>query len=278
MNDSLRQQVELLAEEYVRLARAQVRAKRHGLEWDEVSYAFDRLRQADEVLDFLRRSGRDPYTTLRDVDGVLSDAEAGLSGVQRVLDERGAAELLDDHLDTLMRALSAEALPGWEADLLDAWGFPDLARTIGARADLLGDEWRNGTASGVTVAREYQRAPVSKAMKAAEERIEKHRTEWKASEGDADVPTSSLGSGEPPKKQRRWWKGLGQVFQGAAIAGADIGLALGVLHIPVPQSGETYGVVMSVTMGAGTVMNGVGDLWGRVGRNGLTARRRARTR
>lgn len=30
------------------------------MEWDEVSYALNRLRQADEVLDFLRRSGRDP--------------------------------------------------------------------------------------------------------------------------------------------------------------------------------------------------------------------------
>lgn len=262
MTDELRRQVDLLAEEYLRLGQAQVRARRHRIEWDEVSYALDRLRQADEVLTFLRRSGRDPYTTLRDVNGVLSDAEAGLSGVRRVLDETGAAELLDDHLDTLMRALSAEALPGWEANLLDAWGFPDLARTIGARADLLGDEWRNDTASGVTVAREYQRAPVSQAMKAAEERIEKHRSERSASEGDAEVSPSSSGSGEPPKKQRRWWKGLGQVVQGAAIAGADIGLALGVLHIPIPQGGETYGVVMSVTAGVGTVMNGVGDLWG----------------
>jgi hypothetical protein len=262
MSDSLRQQVELLADEYVRLARAQVRAKRRHLEWDEVSYALDRLRQADEVLNFLRGSGRDPYTTLRDVDGVLGDAEAGLGAVLRVLDETGFSELLDDHLDTLMRALSAEALPGWKADLLDAWGFPDLARTIRARADLLGEEWRNGTASGVTVAREYQRAPVSQAMKAAEERIEKHRTERQAFADEAEVPPASSGSGEPPKKQRRWWKGLGQVVQGAAIAGADIGLALGVLHIPAPKDGETYGVVMSVTMGAGTVMNGVGDLWG----------------
>jgi hypothetical protein len=176
MSDELRRQVDLLAEEYLRLGQAQLRAKRHRIEWDEVSYALDHLRQADEVLNFLRRSGRDPYATLRNVDEVLGDAESGLKGVQHVLDETGAEELLNDHLDTLMRALSAEALPGWEADVLDAWGFPDLARTIGARADLLGDEWRNGTASGVPVAGEFKRDPVTRAMEAAGENIGKHRS------------------------------------------------------------------------------------------------------
>jgi hypothetical protein len=116
--------------------------------WDDVSYALDHLRQADEVLDFLRRSGRDPYTTLRDIDRVLSDAESGVSSLRRILDETRFSELLDDHLDMLMRALSADALPGCEADLLDSVGFPNLARTIEARADLLGAEGRNGTARG----------------------------------------------------------------------------------------------------------------------------------
>lgn len=262
MSDDLRRQLDLLAEEYLRLGQGQLRAKRHRIEWDEVSYALDRLRRADEVLDFLRRSGRDPYTTLRNVDEVLGDADSGLKGVRRALDETGTAELLDDHLDTLMRALSAEALPGWEADLLEAWGFRDLARTIGARADLLGDEWRNGTASGIPVAHEFRRDPVTRALTAAEENIGKHRTERREFGDDAEATPASSGSGEPPKRQRRWWKGLGQIVQGAAIAGADIGLAVGVLHIPVPKEGETYGVVMSVTAGVGTLMNGVGDLWG----------------
>jgi hypothetical protein len=262
MSDKRRRQVEFLAEEYLRLARAQWRSRRHHLEWDDVSYALDHLRQADEVLDFLRRSGRDPYATLRDVDGVLGDAESGLSALRRVFDETRFSELLDDHLDTLMRALSAEALPGCEADLLDALGFPNLARTVKARADLLGAEWRNGTARGAIVAGEYRRAPVSQAMKTAEESIEKHRSERRAYAKDAEQTSADRGQDGAPEKQRRWWKGLGQIVQGSAIAGADIGLAIGVLHIPIPDGGETYGVVMSVTAGAGTVMNGVGDLWG----------------
>jgi hypothetical protein len=159
--------------------------------------------------------------------------------------------------------VNAEALPGCEADLLDALGFPNLARTIKARADLLGAEWRNGTARGAIVAGEHHQGPVSQAMKTAKESIEKHRAERRAYANDAEQ-TSAGGRGQDgaPEKQRRWWKGLGQIVQGAAIAGADIGLAIGVLHIPIPDGGEAYGVVMSVTVGAGTVMNGVGDLWG----------------
>lgn len=262
MSDEQRRQVEFLAEEYLRLAQAQLRSRRHLMEWEEVSYALDRLRQADEVLDFLRRSGRDPYATLRDVDGVLGDAQTGVSLVRQILDETRFSELLDDHLDTLMHALSAETLPGCEADLLDAAGFPNLARTIQARADLLGTEWRNNTARGPTVAREYQRAPVSQAMKAALENIDKHRTERRAYAENAEQASASDEQDGVPKKQRRWWKGVGQIVQGAAIAGADIGLAIGVLHFPIPKGSETYSVVMSVTVGAGTIMNGVGDLRG----------------
>jgi hypothetical protein len=182
--------------------------------------------------------------------------------VRRVLDETRFSDLLDDHLDTLMRALSAKALPGCEADLLDALGFPDLARTIEARADLLGAEWRNGSARGAVVAREYRQAPVSQAMTMAAESIEKHRAERREHAKDAQPTSAGLTQDRAPEKQRRWWKGLGQIVKGAAIAGADIGLAIGVLHVPIPAGGETYGVVMSVTAGAGTVMNGVGDLWG----------------
>ena len=262
MSDEQRRQVEFLAEEYLRLARTRGRSKRHPLEWEETSYALDRLRRADEVLSFLRRRGCDPYGTLRDVDGVLGDAETGVHVVRQALKETRFCELLDDHLDTLMRALSAEALPRCEAELLDALGFPDLARTIEARADLLGDEWRSGAARGADVAREYRRAPVSQAMKTAEESIEKHRAERQAYAEDAERSSAGDRQDKAPEKHRRWWKGLGQIVQGAAIAGADIGLAIGVLHFPIPKGSETYGVVMSVTAGAGTVMIGVGDLWG----------------
>jgi hypothetical protein len=99
-------------------------------------------------------------------------------------------------------------------------------------------------------------------MKMAAQSIEKHRAERREHAKDAPPTSAAPAQDRAPEKQRRWWKGLGQIVQGAAIAGADIGLAVGVLHIPAPKEGDTYGVVMSITAGVGTVMNGVGDLWG----------------
>ena len=65
-----------------------------------------------------------------------------------------------------------------------------------------------------------------------------------------------------PTKERRWWKGLGQVVQGASIAVADVGMAVGAFKFPVSPETQTYGAVVSVAAGVGTIMNGVGDLWG----------------
>ncbi len=96
------------------------------------------------------------------------------------------------------------------------------------------------------MAREYRRAPVSQAMKTAEESIEKHRAERRAYSDDAEQASAGDVQDGAPETQRRWWKGLGQIVQGAATAGADIGLAIVVLHFPIPKGGETYGVVMSV--------------------------------
>lgn len=61
---------------------------------------------------------------------------------------------------------------------------------------------------------------------------------------------------------KRWFKGLGQILQGAAISIANIGLAAGWLRFPVSPETQTYGAFVSVTTGVGLVLNGVGDLRG----------------
>lgn len=249
-----RKRVKFLAGQYLSPVRRT--HLRHRLDWDELEYALDRLRAADEVLQFLNDNRRDPYATLREPERTLSDAQVGLAALRAVMEKTGFLELLDDHLDTLMRSLSADGLPEQEADLLRALGFPRIADSVEGRADLLGHEWRNGNARGLTVLGELRRAPVTGALDQVIAEVERHAKERHGHRGLADNQEDS------PKRKRRWWKGLGQVVQGGAIAGADVGLAVGILHVPVPDGDTTYGVIMSVTAGAGTIMNGVGDLWG----------------
>ena len=71
----------------------------------------------------------------------------------------------------------------------------------------------------------------------------------------------AAGGPEKPRKKRRWWKGIGQVVQGAAVAAADIGLLIGILHFPVSAETRSYGLSCPSPAGFGTIMNGVGDLW-----------------
>lgn len=224
----------------------------------EFRYALDRLRRADEVIDFLQRSQRDPYTTMNDIDATLGDAHSGLVESRNILRQSGFLDLVDDHLDTVMRGLDPDGLPDDEAEVLAMLGFPHLAATIRDQVDLLAEEWRNGTARGHTVANEFRQAPASRSLDAAIDQVERHQNERRAAmQSAADDVTP-----EVPKKERRWWKGLGQVVQGASLAVADVGMAVGVFKFPVSPETQTYGAVVSVTAGVGTIMNGVGDLWG----------------
>jgi len=63
-----------------------------------------------------------------------------------------------------------------------------------------------------------------------------------------------------PKKSRRWFKGVGQIAQGAALSIADVALAIGALKLPVSPETQSWGAIASVATGIGTVLNGVGDL------------------
>lgn len=259
-----RRRIEFLAEEYLVDNRDGRRHRRHD-PLDDGFYEFyeslHRLRRANEVLDFLKSSRRDPYETFADVPGVLSDAAEGLRLGKQVLADGGYLSMLDDHIDTVMRGLDPEGLPSDEAAVLESLGFRHLAQVIRADIDLVASEWRNGTARGLDVAREFRRRPVSDSFDQAIEIVSRHRVEYVEyvnAEADESVQPEAV----EPRKERRWWKGLGQIVEGAAIAVADAGMAVGAFKFPVSPEVQTYGAVVSVAGGVGKLMNGLGDLWG----------------
>lgn len=262
-NFTARQRIEFLAMEHLR--RRHFTTKRHpmGDGFHEFMYALDRLQQANEVLEFVRETRRDPYGTFSNIIQVLDDAREGIVYARRVLDETGFLELLDEHFDTLMAGLDPDGLPANESDILDMLGFPHLAATIRDETDLLASEWRNGTASGLQVAREFRQRPASGALDYAIEQIGRHRNELReVAQEHYEGSQTNQPVLERPARRRRWWKGLGQIVEGTAIAVADAGLAIGAFEFPVDAATRTYGAVISVTAGIGKVANGVGDLWG----------------
>lgn len=259
-----RRRIEHLAKEYSRPYKTL--HKRHPMDggFYEIHYGIERLQRADEVLVFLRQTGRDPDETLRDIDALLSDIRSGLVSTREILTESGFLELIDDHFDTLMQGVSGETLPPDEAETLDAMGFPHLAAIVREHFDVVGHEWRSETAVGVPVAREYRSKPGSGSLGAAIDGVERYQQERRQAaelQGSTES-TQGRGNDQSPKRSRRWWKGIGQVIQGASIAVVDVGMAVGAFKFPVSPETQTYGAIVSICGGFGTMMNGVGDLWG----------------
>lgn len=248
-----REQIEFLAREYLRTSRLLER-HHHHLE-DPVSHALVELRQVLEVLEFINMTGRDPYVTLANVDELLREIERALKSTRRVLDASGFLQLEDDKFELLMEAVSSEDLPPEEASLLELYGFSQLAEDVEAITDLVRTEWKFENSPMRQVTREYSRAPISGALENAIADISRHRDELRES-GKDESETAQ------PKKKRKWWKGIGQIAQGSAMAILDVGIAVGTIAFPVSPSTQTYGAVVSVTAGCGRIMSGVGDLWG----------------
>jgi hypothetical protein len=90
------------------------------------------------------------------------------------------------------------------------------------------------------------------------------RASERLGEAQGQFSSGDRGSGaapfETPKKSRRWFKGLGQIAQGAAFSIANVALAMGALQFQVSPETQTWGAIASVTTGIGTVLSGIGDL------------------
>ena len=192
----------------------------------------------------------------------LQKVEWGLQSIKEVLEETGFPELLDEHLDTVMRGLDSAGLPNDEAAILEHLGFPALAGALRGQVDLMGFEWRNGTANGIGVAREYQDKPASKAIDNAIAQVQGHYEERDEYFNAQQTPATAGPTETEPRKQRRWWNGLSQIVEGAALAVADVALASGMFKIAIPDEAQRGATVISVGAGVGKIMGGIGDLRG----------------
>ena len=91
----------------------------------------------------------------------------------------------------------------------------------------------------------------------AEQKLKQAETDF---ERHLEVKKREESPEEVPKKTRRWFKGLGQISQGAALSIANVALAIGTLNLPVSPETQTWGAVASVATGIGTILNGIGEL------------------
>ncbi len=249
-----REFLSFLFERYVRPRIARVRHRyRHHFE-DELSYHLDQAVRSVQVLRFVEsycHDDEDAYRTftLERLKSAVSETRYSLEFSNRLADEAGFLDACESHTREIADGLAAVHLPDADKDVLAEMGSvnPEVelrslvydAKTSMERSD-----------------RQSHDLGLRQQLRYAEERLKEADAEF-----EKYVKTKKEESSEEvPKKTRRWFKGLGQIGQGAALSIANVGLAIGTLKLPVSPETQTWGAMASVATGIGTVLNGIGEL------------------
>jgi hypothetical protein len=239
--------------------------KHHFHREEEFDYPLGQLARASATLKLVT-AAPDLYRTFRAeaLSDLLRQVAWGVERNDRVLDRLGFTDILDSEYLILAKGMRLEHLPPGEAELLRSLGFPDAAdslpgliylvrehaETFASRNRVLPDaETRNLRERLEKAAQDHAR------LGEIEEEIAalKHGNEESSAE-----PIRRLGEeAESKKRPRRWWKGIGQIVQGAGISLGDAAVACGLGAAGVAPA---WTALVSVTLGVGTIMSGIGDL------------------
>ena len=242
--------------------------RRHPMEWyEEFEYPLSRLARADATVRLIT-STPDVYDTFRPqaLGRVIRDTSTGLEANSRMLNDLGFAETIDAEYSTLARGMRPEHLPAEEAELLRRFGFPEVADNLPGILYVVREH-------AVAFVGTYREIPPTREMRNAVERLQQAAKDHdrlgeieeelaalkRAQESDSPEVQRLNHEAESKEKPRRWWKGLGQIAQGVGISLGDAAVAVGFGTAGVTPA---WAALISVTVGVGTVMEGIGDLRG----------------
>ena len=249
-----REFLSFLFERYVRprIARVRHRYTRH-ME-DEFSYHLDRAVRSAQVLRFVEsycHDDEDAYRTftVERLAGAVYYTRDSVEFSNRVADEGGFLDACESHAREIASGLAAIHLPDAEKEVLREMGSPNPEVELRSLV-YLAKSWIQ------TSERQLGDVRFRQELRHVEERLKKAGDEF----ATVEKTEKERPSREVPKKSRRWFKGLGQIGQGAALSIANVALAIGTLHLPVSPETQTWGAIASVATGIGTVLSGVGEL------------------
>jgi hypothetical protein len=254
-DDEYREFLTFLLERYVRPRLARVRRRFHHHMMEEWDYHLNQAQQALQVLRFIEANCNDDdeiyHTfTLERLMRAVSDTRYSLEFANRMAGEAGFLDALEAHADDILSGLRVQDLPDADRQIFREMGSPNPElelRALVLRAKAFRDRLRQDS----------RELPIGRQLKHAEQRVAEAQQSF---EKMCKAQEEELADKKAPAKSRRWFKGLGQIAQGAALSIADVALAVGALHFPVSPETQTWGAVASVTTGIGTILNGVGDL------------------
>jgi hypothetical protein len=239
-------------------------------EWDyEFNHALEQLRAANAVASAVA-TGLDPGAIR---PWSLSRIALGVAGAiefnQRLLVESGIETVLQSDYEVIATGLTVDALPDAEREALRAAGFSNTADNLEAiiyvvrrRAEL--DSQRHQEVPPTTAPSTAVRLLREDAERLDElQQFEDASTAQREQEETKGYrPSQQDERAQASRQPRRWFKGVGQIAQGAAMSIADVALAAGALKFNVSDETKGWGALASVTAGVGTIASGIGDLRG----------------
>jgi hypothetical protein len=253
-DDQYLQLLEFLYDRYVRPHASTISDRFHHHMGDEWSYELTRAIRAARMLRFIETCSDTPsdvYSTftLEGLRRTFYDVHYSSEFAERIVRDGGFLDAYEADPNGLLADIRPEYLPDIDKEVLRRIGSsnPDAELRV---------LMRNAKTILHHTGMNDRDRPISQQLKQVYE-----CTERAAKDVDAEIEESKVESPkEKPKKSRRWYKGLGQIGQGAALTIANAALAFGAIHVPVSPETQTWGTLVSVVTGIGTMLSGVGDL------------------
>lgn len=242
-----------LYNEYVRPRRT--RFWRHFRHFDEWHYPLvrelERLRNASNLIRFINRNCPDEdeiyrTITLERIKRLPYEVSNGVSLNNRLTEESGFLDAFDGHYDEIVEGMKLEHMPRQEIDIMRDFGSEDPEAELSALMYIVKSRRK-------AIKSFNQEVTISNQLRQIEEHLDYQRKQMEELEDKEE---------KPPKKSKRWFKGLGQIAQGSALSIANIGLAMGVLSFPVAAETAGWGALVSSITGVGMMLNGVGEFRG----------------
>jgi len=248
--------LEYIHNEYIRKRIHRIgRYLDHPKMWHHWEYEWPRLKKALHIIDYIQThcdDVNDIYNTFH-IDRLrrtIDEIEDGVRWNNRLAREIGLLDALDQYFAEIIAGLDIDDFPEEEYDMLKDFGFHNPKSDLQGIIYLLKIRHKND------VSWQKEKIQVSRELERTVEILSSAKKDFKTSNEEKDTIV------EPPKKSRRWFKGLGKIGQGAAISIGDICLAAGILKFPVSPETQTWGALVSATTGVGMVLDGIGEIRG----------------
>jgi len=253
-NEEYQEFLAFIFERYVRPRIPRVRRRFFHHMMEEWYYHLEQAEQAALIprhIENYCNDDEDVYQTftMDRLTRAVSDTRYSVDFSNRAAEEAGFIDAFEVYSREILTGLQPMHLPNADKEILREMGSPNPDIEI---RDLVfrAKAWQE---SFEQMSRD---ASVRQQLHYAEERLAKAQQDFEDIKRLEKAETNDA----HPKKSRRWFKGLGQLGQGAALSIANIALAVGVIQFPVSPETQTWGAIASVSTGIATILGGVGDL------------------